>query len=49
MDVQKLLKALDNENNENIINFTTQKIQEMNLKILHTNLKKSFELKLQQF
>jgi len=47
MDVQKLLKALDNENNENIINFTTQKIQEMNLKILQElHLKKEETLEL---
>ena len=47
MDVQKLLKALDNENNENIINFTTQKIQEMNLKILqelHLKREETLEL-----
>jgi hypothetical protein len=34
MDVNKLLKALDNESNETLLNFTTQKIREMNLKIL---------------
>lgn len=47
MDVQKLLKALDNENNENIINFTTKKIQEMNLKILqelHLKREETMEL-----
>jgi hypothetical protein len=47
MDVQKLLKALDNENNENIIDFTTKKIQEMNLKILqelHLKREETMEL-----
>ena len=47
MDVQKLLRALDNENNENIINFTTKKIQEMNLKILqelHLKREETLEL-----
>jgi hypothetical protein len=34
MDVNKLLKALDDESNENLFNFTSKKIQEMNLKIL---------------
>jgi hypothetical protein len=34
MDVPKLLKALDNETNETIMNLTTQKIMEMNLHIL---------------
>jgi hypothetical protein len=34
MDVNKLLNALDNENNESIMNLTTKKILEMNLKIL---------------
>ena len=34
VDVNKLLYALDNENNENIMNLTTQKILEMNLNIL---------------
>jgi hypothetical protein len=34
MDVNKLMKALDNETNENLLNFTTQKITEMNLNIL---------------
>lgn len=29
-----LIKALDNENNDDIMNFTTKKIEEMNLKIL---------------
>ena len=35
MDVNKLLKALDDETNENLINFTTDKIREMNLNILN--------------
>ena len=34
MDVNKLLKALDDESNENLFNLTTKKILEMNLKIL---------------
>lgn len=34
MDVNKLLKALDDESNERLLNFTTDKIKEMNLKIL---------------
>jgi hypothetical protein len=34
MDVQKLLKALDDETNETLMNLTTDKILEMNLNIL---------------
>lgn len=34
MDVNKLLQALDDESNENLLNFTTKKILEMNLQIL---------------
>jgi len=34
MDVNKLLKALDDETNESLLNFTTDKIREMNLNIL---------------
>lgn len=34
MDVNKLLKALDDESNEILLNFTSDKIREMNLKIL---------------
>ena len=34
MDVQKLLKALDDESNETLLNFTTDKIRDMNLNIL---------------
>jgi hypothetical protein len=34
MDVDKLLKALDDESNISLINFTTDKIREMNFKIL---------------
>lgn len=34
MDTNKLLKALDDESNETLMNFTTKKIREMNLKIL---------------
>jgi hypothetical protein len=34
MNVQKLLKALDDESNESLMNFTTDKIKEMNLNIV---------------
>lgn len=34
MDVNKLLKALEDETNENLMNLTTEKIREMNLNIL---------------
>lgn len=34
LDVNKLMYALDNDNNENIMNLTSQKILEMNLNIL---------------
>lgn len=34
MDVNKLLKALDDDSNEELLNFTTKKIREMNFKIL---------------
>jgi len=34
MDIQKLLQALDDDSNENLINFTTDKIREMNLNVL---------------
>ena len=34
MDVNKLLKALDDETNETLFNYTTKKILEMNLKVL---------------
>lgn len=34
MDVQKLLKALDDDTNETLLNFTTDKIREMNLNII---------------
>jgi hypothetical protein len=34
LNVEKLLEALDVETNENIMNLTTAKIKEMNLKIL---------------
>lgn len=34
MDVNKLLKALDDESNDNLLNFTTTKIREMTLSIL---------------
>jgi len=47
MDVQKLLKALDDETNETLLNFTTDKIREMNLNILkelHLSKKDTLEL-----
>jgi hypothetical protein len=34
MDTEKLLKALDDESNENLLNFTTKKLREMVLNIL---------------
>jgi len=34
MDVNKLLKALEDDTNENLMNFTTTKIKEMNLNII---------------
>jgi len=34
MDVNKLLKTLDNENNEQLLNFKSEKIREMNLNLL---------------
>ena len=34
MDVNKLLKALDEDSNEELLNFTTKKIRDMNFKIL---------------
>jgi sulfite reductase beta subunit-like hemoprotein len=35
MDINKLLKALDDESNESLLNFTSEKIKNMNLKILN--------------
>jgi heme oxygenase len=35
MDVNKLYKALDDESNESLMNFTSKKILEMNLKIIN--------------
>ena len=35
MDTNKLLKALDNESNESLLNFTTEKLIETNLNILN--------------
>lgn len=34
MDVNKLLQALEDETNENLFNFTSDKMKEMNLKII---------------
>jgi hypothetical protein len=47
MDVNKLLKALDDDSNETLLNFTTTKIKEMNLNILkelHLSKKDTLEL-----
>ncbi len=47
MDADKLLKALDNDNNEQILNFTTTQIMETNLSILkelHLNKKDTLEI-----
>jgi len=47
MDTTKLLKALDNDSNEQILNFTTKKIIETNLSILkelHLTNKDTLEL-----
>ena len=54
MDVNKLLKALDDESNELLLNFTTKKIKEMNLNILkelQLSKKETLELlnKLQEY
>jgi len=35
MDINKLLKALDDDSNEQLLNFTSKKITEMNLKIIN--------------
>jgi hypothetical protein len=35
MDVNKLIKALDDDSNEQLLNFTSKKIIEMNLKIIN--------------
>lgn len=47
MDVNKLLKALDDESNESLMNFTSDKIKEMNLNILkelHLSKKDTLDL-----
>ena len=45
MDVYKLMNALDNDNNETIMNLTTKKIMEMNLNILkELHLKKDITI-----
>jgi len=47
LDIENILKALDNETNESILNLTTKKINEMNLKILkELNLSKKDTLEL---
>lgn len=54
MDVQKLLQALDDETNEQLLNFTTDKLREMTLNILkelHLPRKETLDLykKLQDY
>ena len=47
MDVNKLLKALDDDSNETLFNFTTKTIREMTLKILtelHLSKKETIDL-----
>jgi hypothetical protein len=47
MDVNKLLQALDDDTNESLLNFTTEKLIEMNLKILkelHLSKKDTLDL-----
>ena len=47
MDTNKLLKALDDDTNENLLNFTSDKLLEMNLNILkelHLPKDKTLEL-----
>ena len=39
MDVNKLLQALDDDTNENLLDFTSDKMREMNLKILNFQVK----------
>ena len=34
MDIETLINALDNENNESIMNLTSKKIQELNLRVI---------------
>jgi hypothetical protein len=47
MDVNKLLKALEDETNENLFNFTSDKMKEMNLKIIkELNLSRDESLKI---
>ena len=54
MDVNKLLKALDDTSNETLLNFTSDKIKEMNLNIikeLHLSRKDTLDImnKLQDY
>jgi len=47
MNVEKLMKALDDDSNENLFNFTTEKMREMNLNILkelHLSQKDTLEI-----
>jgi len=44
MDVNKLLKALDDESNDSLMNFNSKKIKQMNLELINElNLKKTEE------
>jgi hypothetical protein len=46
-DTQKLLSALDNESNDGIMNLTTKKINQINLKVVnHLDLKKDDKIQL---
>ena len=47
MDINKLLKALDDESNETLFDFTTEKMREMTFKILkelHLNKKETLDI-----
>jgi hypothetical protein len=47
MDTNKLLKALDDDSNENLLNFTTKKLREMTLNILkelHLSRKETLDM-----
>jgi hypothetical protein len=47
MDTNKLLKALDDDSNENLLNFTTKKLREMTLNILkelHLSKKETLDM-----
>ena len=47
MNIEKLIKALDDESNEVLLNFTTEKIRLMNLNVLkelHLSKKETYDL-----